>query len=338
MSETEPAADQRLHDAGDAAIDEEEEKAPESGRRPIIAPEAGAEQAGAIRGKLQKLFGISEIPSPDELLQRIEALKVGEGKNKEAARYADIFSSGPTRYVKQIPVMEDGETPGWHCEAIEKDTDRITVAQSQKIADAINSKIDTDLMRKTAAKKRARTERKRARTEKRREDGEVAQSMINTVADIEDLDKLYGVALDAHRIELIKMTGHKKRWQVEILEGKKGSKELVQAINAKKRQLLKIQRAVQQKEEREEKEERTKKRVAGIVRAIREQEDEDQLERYVWSFLVQRLKLVRKRTTPDGADYFVEPLPDVQDSREICDAVDARRAEFKEQIRAKYRK
>ena len=327
MSESKLAADQKLHDAEDAARDEAEEKAPESGRRPIVASEAGAKHADAVREQLEKLFGVS-IPSPEEVMSKVEALERGSRQNKDISGIVHVISQKPIQYVRKMHKAEDG-SPGWHCQAIKKDTERISVAQSQALAEVINDRIDPDIMRQKAAANRKRNERKTAERADQNEEepvdetaaalDELISETIREVEDVSNMNELTDIVLFCRRHNLLEVDIKGKHWEVQGLEGNKESHKLAQVINSKKKRLLRIIGA-------------EKKTIAEHIQEIEHCPDIFILGQIAWKLADPRNRkygYVTKRFPGNREiDWEVTPIKGRQGGREIAEALTKRYAEL----------
>lgn len=286
-----------------------------------LAPESGTEEAKAVRRNVQTLTEAKELPSFEQAMAEAEALDINLPKN--ATALAHKYGNRAVRYIKLV-----SEKGGWHCEG--REDGPLTPAQSAELANVINSK--KGYVAPSQPQPIAEAAPKAS-------DAEIIKSMIEAAEAAESMGKLREIAHDAERGGYLirKPEGHKL--VVEAIEGVEGSAELVQAINSRKKHLLGEMRA---EEQRKREREHLESRIGGFIRVMNEKNSDLELEKFVWQMLDQKhgfLKKVPDKKAPAGTrEWTVEPIEGKEGSKELVDAVLARKAELRRlKLGEKYR-
>lgn len=276
------------------------------------APESGSDEANAVRGQIIELAGLKNRPTLLDALA--ECNNIENGDNRGADLLSHKYGSKALKYVKRIPTDMDGGA-GWHCEG--REDGPLSPEESAQLAEVINSLIDLRKMKENA--------------EKNREEREVMEGMIVVISELtepDDLKKLRNIAIDANRMGLV----HKTETGVAPIRNLKGSHELAQAINSKKKELA--DKADAKENEIREKQ-RTERRVEGFKRVIETLTDEDKkFEIYVYQILERETGFLKKRTLKKE-DWTVEAIEGVYGSKQLVEIVLARKEALKKLREAK---
>ncbi len=288
-----------------------------------LRPVEGSPEAEAVSGEREAVSDVMKLPLFEEAVAAIESVESGD--NKALDQLSHAYGNKKVKFVKRMPLGPKGGA-GWHCSAQEKGP--LTVEQSQQLADMINEKIDVDKMNADAEKSGAARKRKKAKKESAESKKKSLESFeldkLKEVIDgIEDIKKLTDFVYDSKRAGLIRVKGGRK-WEVLAVEDLEGSAKLVQAINSKKKKILK-EIGVQRNKEKREKE-KFERQLKGIERAINEKEDVLELEKLSFQFLQNKLGLVKKRNGRKRGEWTVEAVEGKAGSKEVVKMILERKA------------
>lgn len=297
-----------------------------------LAPESGTQEAEAVRGKIQTLPQASEakeLPSFEDALDA--CAQVTQGDNAAADVLSHKYGSRAVKFIKRIPTAPDGGL-GWHVEG--RDDGPLTPEQSKQLAVAINDRIDIEKMKKDAEANRAKREKqKENKVEEQPAAEPAAESIdptgvmegmvlaISELTDVADLKKLRNIALDADRMGLVRKTDT----GVAPIKDLKGSHELAQAINSKRKELL--NKKEEQEQEAEEKQ-RTERRIEGFKRTIDTITDNLELESFVYRKM-ERESHFLKKINLKNREWTVEAIEGKYGSKELVGIVLARKDALK---------
>lgn len=308
-----------------------------------LKPVEGSPEAEAVLGEREAVSEVMKLPLFEEALAAIEAVEKGD--NKALDQLSHSYGSKNVKFLKRMPFGPNGGS-GWHCSAQEKGP--LAVEQSQQLADLINSKIDVEKMNADAEAAGAARRKRKVRKQEGKEGQEAEKAKesepeAGTKVEISsfELEKLIGIvegaedmrALtnfvhdakvhDAKRAGLIKMSGGRK-WEVSAVEDLEGSAQLVQAINSKKKKLLKDIYRTRAQEQR--KKEKLQRKLAGLERSMNEKEDLSGLEKLAYQFLDRKLGVIKKVSLPGKGNWTVEAVEGKEGSEEVVKMVLARKA------------
>jgi hypothetical protein len=289
------ADDLRLKEVADAAQQEaeEDEAPPESGEVSIAS-----ETHSDVKKTVEKhKIGYDEAASRLLTITNAKTLR----KLAKACHEADI-------------VIVDFEPNGAYFEA--KPVRGKTEEVSQQLADMLNEKRD-ELIKKPEPKQPKKAKRRRPKAKKPEREPTRIEKLIETIGAVKDFEAFEEIVTSLQRAKMILLTlDERGKWKVEAIEGVEGSKELVQAIESKRRELKAA--------------ERLHRILNGIEEDIGQARSDHDLEVYVWQELVQKLEIVNKINL-DGGDWTVEPIEGKEGSEEVVKMVLSR----KERLAAK---
>jgi len=310
------AQDRRQDNAAEAQLESEVRE---------LAPTEGTLKAEEVRDQVQSLTENGELPSFKEAFAEIEA--VPQGDNAAADRLSHKYGNKRVKYVKRVPNSTNGG-PGWHCKG--REDGPLPLLESLILAGSINDKIDEAKMNADALNRKSGNQKE---NKKESIDAELIRGLIAAIEAAKNLEELHKIAHEAADMGLLvgKSTGHNK-WKVEPIPGVEGSEEVAQAIESKKKKLIKqgyVEKALEA-----QKQERLQHRLAGIERKLNEKQTDRELEIFAYRILEQEAKLVKKVNLADG-EWTVEALENVELSEDVVALVLARKEILKRAAEAK---